>query len=73
MTPMRINRARSLISYSKDAAPTGPPCGLIQLRRDRGKDRIELRTDAIHGRDNSERDASGEQAVFDGGRAQLGS
>jgi hypothetical protein len=54
-------------------APTGPPCGLIQLRRDRGKDRVELRTDAIHGGNNSERDAAGYQAVFNGGRAQLGS
>jgi len=57
----------------KMTAPTGPPCGLIQLRRDRGKDRVELRTDAIHGGNNSERDAAGYQAVFNGGRAQLGS
>jgi len=44
---------------------------LIQLRRDRGKDRVDLRADALHGRDNGESYASSNNRILDGGRGVL--
>ena len=39
---------------------------LLQLRRDRRKGRIEFDSDTLDGRNDSDRDASGDQAIFNG-------
>jgi hypothetical protein len=44
---------------------------LIQLRRDRGKGGVELRTDALHYRNDGESYPSGNEAIFNGGRPRL--
>ena len=43
--------------------------GLIQLRRDRRKGRIELRAEALHNRNDGNGNPCGDQAILDGGRA----
>jgi len=44
---------------------------LFQLRRNRGKGCIEFCADALDRRNNDDRDAGGDQAIFNGGRARL--
>jgi len=45
--------------------------GLFQLRRYRGKGGVELRAKALHDADHRDRNTSGDQAIFDGGRTGL--
>ena len=44
---------------------------LFQLRRDAAEARVQLGADAVHGSDNRNRDAGGDEAVFDGRRSGL--
>jgi hypothetical protein len=44
---------------------------LFQLRRDRGKGRVELRAKALHDADDRNRNTGGDQAILDGGRTGL--
>ena len=49
--------------------PVVLPLGLVKLRRNRRKLGIQLGAEAVHDGDNRNGDASGDQAVFDGGGA----
>ncbi len=44
-------------------------CVSPQRRRDRRELRAQPGAEAVHGSDNGERDAGGDQAIFNGGRA----
>jgi len=44
---------------------------LFQLRRDRGKRRVEFGPEALDDADNGNGNAGGDQAIFDGGRSVL--
>ena len=46
-------------------------CALVQLAGDVGERRVELGAEALHDRDDRDRDAGGDQAVLDGRRARL--
>src|SRR5882762_4850217 len=44
---------------------------LLKFSRDAGEGRGQLGADAVHDRDDGDRDAGGDEAIFDGGRAGL--
>src|ERR1700691_5627324 len=44
---------------------------LFQLRGDAAEARVQLGADAVHGGDDRNRDAGGDQAIFDGRRSGL--
>jgi len=44
---------------------------LVQLRRDRRELGIQFGAKAVHNRDDCDRNASGDEAILDGGRARL--
>ena len=44
---------------------------LLQRGLDAGEGRVQLRAEALHDGDDRNRDASGDEAIFDGGRPGL--
>ena len=45
--------------------------GLLQLGRDAGEVRVQLRAESIDDRDDRDRNTSGDEAVLDGGSARV--
>ena len=52
--------------YSEDMSSM-----LLQGAGDAGEGRVQLRAEALHDRDDRDRDAGGDEAILDGGRARL--
>ena len=47
------------------------PFRLLERGRNAGEDRVQIRAQALHNGDDRNRDAGGDEAVFNGGRAGL--
>src|ERR1700691_5772537 len=52
-------------------APLSPPTRLLECARNTSEGRFQLRSKTLHDRDNCNRDAGGNESIFEGGRSRF--